>query len=294
MPTPKRIWIFLAVGVPALSQSANIIRLGAAHPFAITAWRLAIASVALAPFAAPKLGRIRGLSSREKLLLAAAGVALALHLFAWIAAVQATTVANATLVLALNPVITAAGAYLLFGERASPRLKIAIAVGVAGVAAVGWGDLALEPGQLVGDALSMVSAFLFSAYLLIGKRVRPKLDTNAYVTAVYGVAALVGFGAMLAAGLPLVAYTPRTWLCFGLMAAVPTLLGHTSLNAAVKYLPAGRITALTLAEPLLAGAVALVAFGERVSAGAVAGYALICGSVLITAVERRPRGEETP
>jgi drug/metabolite transporter (DMT)-like permease len=294
MTTPKRIWIFLAVGVPALSQSANIIRLGAAHPFAITAWRLALAALLLAPLAGARLGRVRDLSGRERLLLATAGVALALHLFAWIAAVQSTTVANATLVLALNPVITAAGAYLLFGERASPRLKIAIGVGLLGVAAVGWSDLAFEPGQLVGDALSMVSAFLFSAYLLIGKRVRPKLDTDAYVTIVYGIAALVGFAAMLAIRAPMIDYTPRTWLCFGLMALVPTMLGHTSLNAAVKYVPAGRITALTLAEPLLAGSVAFVAFGERVSAGAVAGYALICGSVLITALERRPRGGNEP
>jgi drug/metabolite transporter (DMT)-like permease len=294
MPTPKRIWIFLAIGIPALSQSANIIRLGDAHPFAIAAWRLSLAALILFPLAGPKLGRLVSLSVREKLLLAGAGVALALHLFAWIASVQTTTVANATLVLAMNPVITALAAYLFFGERASRSLKAAIALGALGVAAVGWHDLAFEPAHFAGDALSMLSSFLFTAYLLIGKRVRASVDTEVYVAVVYGVAGLVGFLAMLASGVPLVDYSGRTWLCFGLMALVPTLIGHTSLNAAVRYLPAARITALTLAEPLLAGTVAFFAFGERVSSGSFVGYAFICASVLIAALQSRPPGEKSP
>jgi len=294
MPTPKRIWIFLAIGIPALSQSANIIRLGDAHPFAIAAWRLSLAAVVLIPLAGPKLARLVSLSPREKLLLAGAGVALALHLFAWIAAVQKTTVANATLVLAMNPVITALAAFFIFGERASGGLKIAILLGVLGVAAVGWHDLAFEPAHLSGDALSMLSSFLFTAYLLIGKRARASVDTEVYAAAIYGVAGLVGFVAMLSSGVPLVDYSGQTWLCFGLMALVPTLIGHTSLNAAVRYLPAARITALTLAEPLLAGTVAFFAFGERVSKGAFVGYSFICASVLIAAFQRRTQGEKSP
>lgn len=283
----KRIWLFLAVGVLALSQSANIIRLGDAHPVAIAAWRLALAALVLAPLAGRGLARIPALPKRTLLLLLAAGAALALHFFTWIAAVQATTVANATLVLAINPVITAAAEYLFFGERASRRLSIAIGVGVLGVAVVGWHDLAFSPEKVGGDLLSLASSFLFTAYLLIGKRVRRTLDTTVYVTAVYGAAAAVGFATMLVLGVPLVDYTPQTWACFGLMALVPTVIGHTSLNAAVRWVPAGRITAITLAEPLLAGTVAYFAWGEAASAGAVVGYVLIGASVLAVATERR-------
>jgi drug/metabolite transporter (DMT)-like permease len=288
----KRIWIFLGVGIFALSQSANIIRIGDAHPVAIATWRLALAALLLAPLAGRGLARIAGLPRSSRLLLVGAGAALALHFFTWIAAVQTTTVANATLVLAINPVVTAAAAFLFFGERASGRLKGAIAVGVLGVAAIGWNDLALAPEHLGGDLLSLASSFLFTAYLLIGKRVRRALDTAAYVTAVYGAAALFGLLTMLALDVPLADYAPRTWLCFGLMALVPTVIGHTSLNAAVRYLPAGRITALTLAEPLLASAVAYVAWGEEVSAGAIAGFVLIGAAVLAVATERR--AEEPP
>jgi drug/metabolite transporter (DMT)-like permease len=283
----KRIWIFLGVGILALSQSANIIRVGDAHPVAIAAWRLALATLVLAPLAGRGLARLPSLPRSSLLLLLGAGAALALHFFTWIAAVQTTTVANATLVLAINPVITAAAAYLFFGERASGRLKIAIAVGVLGVAAIGWNDLSLSPSMVGGDLLSLGSSFLFTAYLLIGKRVRRALDTATYVTAVYGAAAAFGFLTMLVLGVPFVDYTPRTWMCFGLMALVPTLIGHTSLNAAVRTVPAGRITALTLVEPLLAGTVAYFAWGETVSMGALVGFVLIGASVIAVATERR-------
>lgn len=291
MATPTRIWGFLAIGILALSQSANLIRLGDAHPVAIATWRLALAAAVLAPLAGRRLGRLKALPASSLLLLLGAGAALAFHFFTWIAAVQATTVANATLVLAVNPVITAVAAYLLFGERASGRLKIAVGVGLAGVAVIGWNDLSFAPEKIPGDLLALASSFLFTTYLLIGKRVRRALDTDVYVTAVYGAAALVGFAALLALRIPVIDYTPRTWLCFGLMALVPTVLGHTSLNAAVRYLPAGRITALTLAEPLLAGTVAFFAWDERVSLGAIAGFVLIGASVLAVATERREEGQ---
>ncbi|MEE8410659.1 MAG: hypothetical protein V3T05_13745 [Myxococcota bacterium] len=40
-----RIYIFLAIGLVAASQSGNIIRIGDAHPVAIAAWRLLLASL---------------------------------------------------------------------------------------------------------------------------------------------------------------------------------------------------------------------------------------------------------
>ena len=46
-----------------------------------------------------------------------AGAALATHFFAWIAAVQLSTVANAAVFFSVNPVIIALAGYFIFGER---------------------------------------------------------------------------------------------------------------------------------------------------------------------------------
>lgn len=273
--------LILAAGVLAASQSGNLVRLGEAHPVVITAWRLLLASLLLAPAAGGQWRGVLRLSGRMMLLLVLAGVVLAFHFFTWIAAVQQTTVASAAIFFALNPVFTAAGAYIFFRERFSLRLGLAIGTGVAGAAVLGWRDFRLGASYLTGDLLSVLSALLFTVYFMMGKRLRRELHTGAYAAALYGLATLAGLAAALWLQLPLFDYSGRTWLCFALMALVPTLIGHTAFNHSLRYFPAGRIATATLAEPVLAGSVAWLAWGEPLLPGALAGYGLIVASVLL-------------
>lgn len=291
MKTPRAVYIFLAIGLVSLSQSANIIRIGDAGPVAISAWRLVLATVLLAPLAGRKLATLLRLSRIDALVLVAGGIALTLHFFAWIWAVQETTVANATLFLSVNPVITATAAYLLFGEVASRRLVLGIALGIVGVGVLGANDLKLSPDNLLGDGLALISSLLFTAYFMAAKRLRKVLDAHVYVTAVYGVAAAFAFAVFALTDAPMIDYDGKTWLCFALMAVVPTMIGHSSLNTALRYIDAGRISAFTLVEPVLAGLVAAFAWGEEVTPLVVLGYVLICGSVLAVAIEKPAAGE---
>jgi drug/metabolite transporter (DMT)-like permease len=281
------VWLFLAVGLVAASQSGNIVRIGDAPPLAIAAWRLLIAAGLFAPLAGRRLAQLARLTGRELALLVAAGAALAAHLVAWIAAVQMTTVANASVIYAINPVLTAGAAWLIYRERVSGRLAVAIALGLTGIAFLGWSNLRLKPEQLAGDGAALLCSVLFTAYFLLGKRLRNALCTTVYVTALYAIAAACCFAGLWLLDLPMVDYDGRTWLCFALMAVVPTMIGHTSFNHAVRWIPAGRIATLTLSEPMLAGAVAYLAWGETITGGLLAGYVLICASVLVVALERR-------
>jgi len=285
MTAPPRVLLFLCIGLAAASQSGNIIRLGEAHPIALAAWRLLIATVLLAPLAGSELRRIKTLSRRDALLLVLAGVFLAAHFFAWIGAVQLTTVANAAIFFSINPVITTVAGYLFFRERVGKRLFLSISLGIAGVAVIGGGDLSFNREHLAGDAAAVICSLLFTVYFLLGKRIRRLLPTAVYVTVVYGTAAVVSFACVGLIGLPLVDYTGRTWLCFFLLALLPTMIGHTSINNALRYIPAGNIATATLSEPLLAGLVAFFAWGEQVTLQSTLGYLLICLSVLVLVPE---------
>lgn len=284
--TPRHVYLFLVLGLLAASQSGNIIRLGDAHPVAIAFWRLLLASLVLLPLAWPRLRQLARLSVRERWLLAASGAALALHFFAWIAAVQLTTVARAAIVFAANPILTAVAAHLIFGEGFSKRLGLSIGLGLAGVVVVGLQHLDPAQGSLAGDALALACSVLFTVYFLLGKRLRRSLDNRVYVTALYALAALFSLICLLALGEPLTDYDSRTWLCFGLMALVPTLIGHTSFNHALNFIPAGRISVATLSEPALAGLVAFFAWNEPVGVLALSGYGLIAASVVVLVSER--------
>lgn len=289
----RQAFVFLALGLLAASQSGNIIRLGEAHPAAIAAWRLLLAVLVLAPLAGRQLNQLARLTRGEWALLLVTGAALSAHFLTWIAAVQMTTVANAAIFFSINPVLTAIAAWFIFGERLGWQLFLSIGLGLAGVAVIGIGDFTLAGGSPGGDAMALLCAVLFTAYFLAGKRLRPKLDNRVYVTVVYGTAALVSFACFPFFDLPLLDYNAITWLCFVLMALVPTLIGHTSFNNALKHFDASRIAAATLVEPLLAGLVAFFAWGERVTGAGAAGYVLICLSVLALALEGR-RAEAVP
>ena len=288
MGAPRHAYVWLIVGLLAASQSGNIIRLGDAHPVAITAWRVILSCLILTPFALPHVKALGALTRRDWLLLGLAGLALALHWFTWVAAVQLSTVANAAVFFSINPVLLAGAGYFIFGERVGPRLLLSIGLGVGGVAVLGAGDFKLAPQYLAGDLWAIASAVLFAVYFSIGKTLRRKLPSQVYVVGVYGASGVVAVATLLVMQLPLVEYSGQTWLCFALMALLPTALGHTGLNHALGYFDVGRLSVTTLSEPVLAGLVAYFAWHEKVGWQTGVGYGLICLSVLVLVTERQP------
>lgn len=291
MPAPRNSYLFLAFGVAALSQSGNLVRIGNAPPVVMAAWRLLLASLMLLPLARGQWQHLRGLKKREMLFLVLAGASLAAHLIAWIAAVQHTTIANATIFYAINPVLTATAAYFVFGERMNWRLMVAIFCGLLGIAAIGWRDLSLAREHLYGDLLALLCSFFFTAYFLCGKRLRQKIPTEVYVTVIYAIAGVMSLVAALFMGLPAFEHSARNWICFLLLALVPTMIGHTSLNHALRHIDAGRVSTATLAEPPMAGLVAYLAWGERVGPVTIIGYLLISLSVLTLILDRPSSAE---
>jgi drug/metabolite transporter (DMT)-like permease len=280
LPKPPPHLVFLAVGLVAASQSGNIIRMGEAPAVAIAAWRLVLATLILAPFAWRQRAQLAGLTRRDLLLLGVAGMALAGHFITFIAGVQHTTVANAMLIFAVNPVFTATVGVLFLGERVDRRLLASIALGLGGVGVIGGADLSLSPEHLLGDGLVLLCSVLFTLYFVLGKHLRGKLSSTLYVTSLYGMAALPCALAVLLGGHPVLDYDGRTWLCFLLMAAVPTLIGHSAMNHALRWVDASRVAAATLVEPLLGGLVALWIWSEPLGPTTFLGYGLIGASVL--------------
>lgn len=286
MSAPRKTLLFLAIGIVAAAQSANIIRIGDAPPCVMAAWRLTLAALLLLLIAGRNLRTIFALTRWECLLLIVSGGMLAGHLISWIAAVQNTTVANATLFFSISPVTTALAAHVIFRERLTTRLFLSIGLGLSGVALIGWDDLRINSNRLTGDALSLFSALFFTSYFLIGKRLQQVLTTPVYVTAIYAVAGLSCMVSTLFSQYPLIDYSGRNWTAFLLLALVPTVIGHTALNNALRHIDAGRIAAATMAEPPIAGLVAYLAWNEVPSHLAIVGYFVIVGSVLVLVFDR--------
>lgn len=277
----------LCAAVLAVSWAAPLIRLTAAPPLAIAAWRLTFASLVLLPLFARPAARAgwRDLGPRERWIAALAGVALALHFAAWITSLRLTSVAASAVLVALSPVFAWVLSAVFLRERPSRLQGAGIVLGVVGAAVIALGG-ARSGGRavLLGDLLALVGAVCAAAYFVIGRRLRARLGLVAYVTPVYGVAAVVLLLWAAGRGEALGPFGPADWAIFAALAAGPMLVGHTGFNYALRYLPAYTVNVGVLAEPVGATLIAwtLPAIAEAPSAWDLAGGAVVLAGVALT------------
>ena len=284
----------LALGVVSVSFAAVLIRLADAPPLVVAAYRLALASLVIAPTAWIRSRQeLRDLSRKQVLLAVLSGAFLALHFGLWIASLSYTSVASSVVLVTANPIFVAIASYLLFRERLGRQVVAGIIVCLAGAVLIGYGNWQLGPQPLLGGVLALLGALAVAGYLLIGRRLRKNIGILSYAALTYTSAAAFLLLAVLAFRQPLVGYSPTTYLMLVLLAVVPQLIGHTSLNWSLRFVSATLVTIAVLGEPVLATALAFAILDEAPTLTEVVGGALILGGIFSAfrrAVEPLTRG----
>jgi drug/metabolite transporter (DMT)-like permease len=283
-----RLYGVLLGGLVAVSFGAILVRLAEAPSLVIATYRLLIASVIVAP-----VGLLRGrgelgtLSRADLSWAVISGVLLTLHFVFWIASLEYTTVASSVVFVSTSPIFVGVASHFLTQDRLSLAMSGGIALALLGGLVIGWNDLALGGVALKGDVLAIVGAVMVGGYFMAGRRLRPKVSLLSYVTIVYSVAAL---GALVLSGLTqqrLTGYPPQTWLMFFLLAAGPQIVGHSSLNWALRHLPAAAVGVVTLGEPVGSTVLAMLLLGEVPTPFKLAGGGLILGGIYLSLQEQR-------
>jgi drug/metabolite transporter (DMT)-like permease len=295
---PERTTLILGIlgGVAAVSTAAIFIRFAqqeGAPSIVIAAARLTIASLVLAPIALTRYrSALHGLTRQEWFLALLAGLFLALHFGTWITSLEFTSVASSVVFVSTTPLWVAILAPLVLRERLGVAAGIGLILALSGGAVVGLSDtctwqsgaISCPPLQTffagkaaLGDLLALTGAWMAAGYILAGRKVRSKMELIPYIFIVYGMAAFVLIGIMLGfgespTGLPSLAY-----LWFVLLALIPQLLGHSTFNWALKYLPASFVSVALLGEPVGSTILAYFVFQE------VPGWVKIGGAALILA-----------
>jgi drug/metabolite transporter (DMT)-like permease len=264
--TDRRAPVVLGLALLGVSLSGPLVRLSAAHPLAIAAWRLAFALVviAVALIITGEWRQWRRLSRRELAIAVGAGTMLAFHFWSWNASVALTSVAASVVLVNTQPVVVALLSVFWLREAPSRRQWIGIAVAMVGALIVAAPDLlvpepgAAHPRALLGDLLALIGALTAAIYFVAGRRLRGTLDLWSYVGLVYGscLVALLSLAALTRA--PLAPQPARELAIFAGLALGPMLLGHTGLNWALKRSPAYVVNLTLLGEPV--GATLIAAF----------------------------------
>lgn len=284
----SRRWLLLAVAVLAVSWAGPLIRIASdVDPAVVGFWRTLIATVVLAPFALPKLrASLSSLTRAQRLGLVGSGVLLAVHFWAWIASVNMTTVASSALLVASSPVLVAL-ASALAGRSPGAKAWVGIGLAICGGAIVVGSGVA---GSMRGNLLALLGAVAAAGYLLIGSRLRERLDVIPYVFCVYGISSIVLMGAVYLNAESFWMNGSVEWLAVVALALGPQLLGHTTLNLLLDQMDPTRVAMATMAEPVGAGLIAAVLFHEIPRASFFLGAALLLLGIGICLVGGRGRG----
>ncbi|MDQ1397851.1 MAG: hypothetical protein QOG64_3110 [Acidimicrobiaceae bacterium] len=227
------------------------------------------------------------LSLRKVWLATPGGIAFALDIATFFVAVKHTTVADATVISALQPVLVFIVVGRLFGEKVTLGDIAWTGVAIVGVAIVVFGPGDTAGRSLGGDLLAVGALVAWSWYFVASKRARQTLTALEYQAGLGIVAFIVIAPIVLASGDPLGVPDAATWGWIVVMVGLPGS-GHLLMNWAHEYVPLTLTSMLTLTTPVIAAlGAALVVHEPLLLVQAVGMGVVLIG--LAAVVRRRSR-----
>ena len=260
--------LVIALGIIAVSTASIFIRYAQAHAssLVIAAYRLSFAVLVLAPIAWRRhKSEFRRLDRKSYQLGILSGLFLALHFATWISSLEYTTVTSSVAIVTTSPLWVAMLSPLVLREPIRRPVIIGLVIALLGGLVIALSETCsittagytctpfsqfVQGNSFLGNTLALIGALAGAGYLLIGRRLRAQLSLIPYITLVYGIAAAGLIVVMFAFGESPFGYPPIAYVWFLCLALIPQLLGHSSFNWALGYLPAAFVSITLLGEPI--------------------------------------------
>lgn len=283
----------ILTAVVAVSFSAIFIRWSNAHPFVIAAYRMGFTCLILLPFVMVKYkDEFKKIQRDEFIFMVAIGMVLALHFGSWITSLEETSVASSVILVTSHPLFVAIVAHYVFREKLKTIGYVGIVVAFTGIIVLTVGDLGLGGSNFRGDILALIGSIAAGIYILGGRKARRNISLVPYVFIVYGICTLCLLIACVAVSATLYPLPVEEYELFIVMAVVPTILGHTMYNYALKYVKAQIISVSLLGEPIGSTILALVLLNEAPPEFTIFGGALILPGIYLAYRGRKTKDEQ--
>jgi drug/metabolite transporter (DMT)-like permease len=294
-----RVGLALITAILAVSTSSIFIRFAqaGAPSLVIAALRLSFAALLLAPIALTRhRAELQNLTRADVSLGLVSGLFLAVHFGTWISSLEFTTVASSVVFVSTGPLWVALLSPVLLNERLRRAAILGLVLAFIGGVIVGLSDACtwtngwqcpdlarvMQGRAMWGNFLALVGAWAVSGYLIIGRKLRAKISLIPYIFIVYGMAAIGLIAAMLMAGESPLGHPAQAYGWIFLLAAFPQLIGHSTYNWALRFIPAALVAITTLVEPIGSAILAYFILRETPSSGVLFGGALILSGIYLT------------
>lgn len=265
----------LLLGACSIAFAPIFVRLSETGPTASAFWRTALAVPFLWGWAlfTPRAAGDGGRPLAAPMLLA--GLFFAGDLAVWHFSILFTSVANSTLLANLAPIFVTVGAWALFGQRVTRTFLAGMAIAMAGAFVLVGPSFGLGGRQLLGDALGVVTAVFYGAYMLAVKHLRAARSTAHVMAVSTTVTAAVLLPLALASGESMIPVTAAGWATLFGLALVCQSAGQSLIAYAMAHLPASFSSVSLLLQPAMATLYAWALLGERAGLAQLAGGTVI-------------------
>lgn len=288
-PTPAgTVAAFVAVTMWGLG---NVIVAGVPlNGLALGTYRLGLGSLVYAGVLYARGGRL----SRDSFRYGwKGGLAFGLDIATFFLAVRNTTVSIAVTLSALQPVVIAGFAAVVFGERIRPRHVIATLVAVPAVGLVAFGAADEGGVTMFGNVMAVLALFVWAAYFIASKSARERLPLMEYMTALNIVAFVtVGLLAVATGSLTGEESTLSWKAVLGILGvlALPGS-GHIVMNWAHQHTTLMLTSLATLSMPVISTLAAWVFLDQAVTWLQALGIAVVLTALASVVIgdSREPR-----
>ena len=271
--TPPLVWGLLAAGVVGVSSAGAILsHVDSVPPLMRASWRLQITVLMLLPFAI-WLYRQMEITEKKKLtekktvlILAGSGIALAAHFGTWVTSLDHTSLAHSLLFVTSHPIIIVIGTAIFVRKphslEAAGALVGLVGAGITLLDAKDSGDVTLW-----GDFLAFAGAITVVGYIVAGRILREWMPVFVYAVPVtlLGGILLIPFSILMGENTSAIGWVESDLLgWFILLAFLAGIVGHTGLNACLRWLRPLTVSFAVTLEPIIGAFIGWFFFDEDI------------------------------
>ncbi len=230
----------------------------------LSAARLITAAILLSPLYFSLLKKEKNLSHSQLMRNAMIpAFMLAIHFMSWIVGVRMTLAANATLIVNLIPLAMPFVLYLMIKEKPNKREWISTGIACIGLIIIGISDFHLSIEEFYGDIICFASMITFAIYLALSRLYKQASSIWLYVIPVYAISGVICLiSSFIFDDWSQVSYAQREWLIILGLGIIPTIIGHSILNAAMRWFRGQVVSVINVSQFVFAGIMAWPFFDE--------------------------------
>lgn len=269
-------------GGPAAKE---LLLISALDPIEVGFYRLGIAAPVLLLAALLRRRSVLGGLRRHGAWVVGLAVATALYQVCYYVAVDRAGVAIATLItICMAPPIVGLLSSWVVGEPLDRRTRLAMVLTLLGTGLlIGWpaSGMRAEGGLFIGAIAALGAAASYAGMVLTSRRLAQDFDPYQLIVLGFGGGALLLFPIVFYQGFA----TPSSVTVVGLvlfLGLIPTALAYVFFFKGMQQAPAPAASVVSLMEPLVATALGLIIFGERMGfAGSVGAVLMLAGMLAL-------------